>query len=263
MADPHQALGQNVHQEASDELLPGQTHCLGGVAVPVVGVSEDHLPVVDLQNTSVADGNPVGVARQVAHHAGSVIKTMFAVHHPLNRHQAVEQIVNFPRPGHTAKFAACCRLAEQRHHLTPEVARQGPDREQIVAPGRMPLPVAAQSPAGDQTMQVDMLTKVLPPSVQCSRHAHLAIQPLRVLPEGPERSPDGLEQQPIDQLGMQLYPAIEMVWQGENDMEVPHRDEIVLATLRPPACGAALALRTMPITATMVPMLLAIALITN
>lgn len=116
MSDPHQALGQKMHQEAPDELLPGQTYCLGGVSLPVVSVSEDHLPVVGLQDTSVADGKPVAVARQVAHTTLAVwCQDNVCCTPPTQSPSSGRAGRSSTSPDRVmlAEFSACCRLAKQ------------------------------------------------------------------------------------------------------------------------------------------------------
>ncbi len=68
-----------------------------------------------------------------------------------------------------------------------------------------------------------MLAESLPPGVQHSRHAQLTIQAFGVASKPIQRAPYGLEQQPIDQLRMQLHPTIELMRQGEHHMMIGHR----------------------------------------
>ena len=54
-------------------------------------------------------------------------------------------------------------------------------------------------------------------------HAEAAVQALGVAAEGVERIPNALEQQRIDDLGMQLYPLVELMGQGEHQVIIRHR----------------------------------------
>jgi len=59
-----EAFGQNVLQEAMNELLGGQGRRLGTIRITIT-ISEDDLPVGDLQDVFVADGHPKDVRREV------------------------------------------------------------------------------------------------------------------------------------------------------------------------------------------------------
>ena len=70
MADAVEAVGQDVHQEASDEFVGVQRHgamAVGAVA-PVVLVAERHARLVERDQAAVRDGDAVGVARQIGQH---------------------------------------------------------------------------------------------------------------------------------------------------------------------------------------------------
>jgi hypothetical protein len=55
----------------------------------------------------------------------------------------------------------------------------------------------------------------LAPGVHYTGHAERSVQALGVSTEGIEGIPDALEQQRVDDLGMQLYPLVELMGQGE------------------------------------------------
>lgn len=65
VTDPLQAGGQDVKQEAANELVGGQRHGLLGRIGSVVLVAEGDLAVVDRDEPVVGDGDPVCVASDV------------------------------------------------------------------------------------------------------------------------------------------------------------------------------------------------------
>ncbi len=88
VADAVEALGQDVDEEASDELLRGQRHDLLPVASPigiwgpVVLPLEGHAAVVEGDETAVGDGDAVGVARQVGEDRLGPTERRLGVDHP-------------------------------------------------------------------------------------------------------------------------------------------------------------------------------------
>lgn len=70
MADAVKALGQDVEQDAADELVCGERHDLlpFNPAAAVVLVAEGDAAVVEADQPAVRDSDSVGVARQVREH---------------------------------------------------------------------------------------------------------------------------------------------------------------------------------------------------
>ena len=86
----HQSLGQDVQQESSNKLLAAQGHLSGACTLTVVLVTEGHTVLIYLSQACVADSDSAGVARQIIDHTAGVPQAVFAVHHPLGSHQAVQ-----------------------------------------------------------------------------------------------------------------------------------------------------------------------------
>jgi hypothetical protein len=63
-----------------------------------------------------------------------------------------------------------------------------------------------------------MLAEVLAPGVQHRGHAQFAAEATAVLAEAAQGVPGDLEQLPMEQLGVQLHPAVQGVQQGEHHM---------------------------------------------
>ena len=66
VADLDEACGQDVEQEAADELDRVEGHDATAVVMPGVSPAEAHLSVVEAEQPSVGDGDTVGIAGQVA-----------------------------------------------------------------------------------------------------------------------------------------------------------------------------------------------------
>ena len=64
MTDAFEASGQDVQQEAFDELRGGQTH---GALAAIRGFglhAEQHIALIDADDALVGDGHPMGVAAE-------------------------------------------------------------------------------------------------------------------------------------------------------------------------------------------------------
>ena len=70
VADAVKAVGQDVDEEAADELVGGELHDLvAGAAVgPIVLVFESDAPAIESDQPAVGDGDAVSVARQIGQH---------------------------------------------------------------------------------------------------------------------------------------------------------------------------------------------------
>ena len=141
---------------------------------------------------------------------------------------------------------------EMLNQLPPEQARQHPDREQVSTFRRMPLLRSIQCPAGDQAVQVDMLAEVLPPRVQYRCHPQLPVEAFAVMPQRVERVPHAAEQGMVNHRRVQPDPTVQLMRQGEHQMEVRCRYNIGQFTLLPLLAGLLLATRAMAVAAGMV-----------
>ncbi len=68
VADAMEAVGHGVLDEAADELVGWQGHELGLTVLAVVFPGEVDLAVGEFDETAVGDGDPVGVAAEIAEH---------------------------------------------------------------------------------------------------------------------------------------------------------------------------------------------------
>ena len=62
VADTHEALGQDVKQEATDKFLGIKEEGLCLITVFAISVAQGDLSVLDLENTIVGERHAVGVA---------------------------------------------------------------------------------------------------------------------------------------------------------------------------------------------------------
>jgi hypothetical protein len=93
VADLDEAGGQDMEQEAADELDCIELHDAAAVAMPGVPPAEAHLSVVEAEESSVGDGNPMGVAGQVLQHMLGSSERRLGVDHPLSPAHVPKQSV--------------------------------------------------------------------------------------------------------------------------------------------------------------------------
>lgn len=65
VADPDEALRQDVQEEAPDELGSGKAHEAVGAAVRIIFVAEGDMTVAEGDEAAVGDGDTMGVAGEV------------------------------------------------------------------------------------------------------------------------------------------------------------------------------------------------------
>ena len=68
VADLDEARGQDVEQEAADELDRIEGHDLGAVVVFGVAPAKAHLAVNEIEKSAVGDGDAVSIASQILQH---------------------------------------------------------------------------------------------------------------------------------------------------------------------------------------------------
>ena len=86
MPDPHEAFGQYVQHQATQKLRWGY----GGL-LAMTRVKSD-LSIIDMGNTSVANGNAMGVSPQVCVDGRGVTKGRFAIDSPILFVQPIEPL---------------------------------------------------------------------------------------------------------------------------------------------------------------------------
>jgi len=93
VADLDEAGGQDMEQEAADELDRVELHDAAAVVVPGVPPSEAHLAVIEAEESSVGDGNPMRIAGQVLQHMFGSSERRLGVDHPLSPAHVPKQSV--------------------------------------------------------------------------------------------------------------------------------------------------------------------------
>jgi hypothetical protein len=95
VADLDEATRQNVKQKATDELNRIEAHPLDAVVVSGVAPFKMHLPVVQVQESAIGDGNPMSVASQVLEHILGTAERCLGLDDPFLMAQGGEHCVEW------------------------------------------------------------------------------------------------------------------------------------------------------------------------
>lgn len=112
--------------------------------------------------------------------------------------------------------------------------------------------VFLQPTARHDHVDVRMMGESRSPSVQDTGHANLSAKALRISGDGGHRLGGGAEQQSIDRLLVPVSDTGDLGWQGEDDMEVFHRQKILSPCRHPVPGGGPLTFRAVPVLARVV-----------
>ena len=91
VADANECAGKNVEEVSADEFGCWDGHRLGATAILVVLVDERDVAILDRDDALVADGDSMGVARQVFDSVQRAPARRFDVNDPVFVVQGVEE----------------------------------------------------------------------------------------------------------------------------------------------------------------------------
>jgi hypothetical protein len=102
-------------------------------------------------------------------------------------------------------------------------------------------------------VQVEVIDEGLTPGVQHGEEPELTLQaPRWIVSEGLERVGDAVEQQPEQRSLVAEHERVQLVGQGEDEMEVSDGQQILLAFLEPTFSGEGLAFGAVTVAARVV-----------
>ena len=83
MTHAHEAIRQDVKQEAADEFVGIESHYFFSIPVSSIPVVKTDLAVLDVENAVVGERDAVGVAAEVIEHGLWRTERLFGVNHPV------------------------------------------------------------------------------------------------------------------------------------------------------------------------------------
>jgi hypothetical protein len=147
------------------------------------------------------------------------------------------------------RLARASGFAQRRDELAAEDPRQRPDRKQEAALRRLPFPRGRQRPAGDQGVHMHVPPEVLLPGMQHQRERQLAAQPAGIGAELAEGGRCCAEEHLVDHPRALADQRVQRMRQGEHQMEIRHRQQLLAPFRQPVLLGAGLALRAVAVAA--------------
>jgi len=100
VTDPHQPLGQHMEEESAHQLGAVEPGCLFSSGVPIVGVAQSNLALIDGDEPPVAKGDAVAVAGQIADHLLGVTETMSSGRQEPRLRERVREVIRTRRYRH-------------------------------------------------------------------------------------------------------------------------------------------------------------------
>ena len=183
VADAVEVFGQDMEQEAADELFGREGHGLEAAVMTVVPPTETDLTVLDGEEAVVGDGDAVGVLAEVVEDLVGAGEGGLGVDDPLGLAEGLEVegegggIVERGEGVAELEPAGAEGLLEQFEEEAAEQAGQDEDgEEETGAAGDPAVTVGSDAAAGDDAVQVGVKREHLPPGMQDGEEADLGAE---------------------------------------------------------------------------------------
>lgn len=171
--DPLQPFRQNMLGEPREEVVQRHCHLAGHpTAVAVIEVSKGQLAFITVQPAQpfVADPDPAGIARQVAHDRAGVFESVPNEEDPVGPvESSKEGIAGSFRPmsAGPVDLSRLVGLPHPSQEDRPKHLRQGFDWKKVVRPAALPLPAPeVESTRRNQQVDMGMPVERLSPGVE-------------------------------------------------------------------------------------------------
>lgn len=163
--DPHEALGQDVEQEATDELEDVEVHHLLFVGIGGVAVAERDAILFDAQDAVVRDGDAMRVGAEIGKHSFGSGERGLRVDDPVATAQLVAELGN---RSVVAEFSAFEGAHQSVEEFGAEHLGECPNRKQktFVTRSEEVLLVRGQRASRHDAVQMGMQREVLCPGVE-------------------------------------------------------------------------------------------------
>jgi len=190
VTNPDIPRGQDMEEESSDKFICPEGHGLLAVTVCIISPEEGDHAVSVVEESVIADGNPMGISAKVLEDPFGAIKGRFAIDDPL---LAVETVsVGFEGAGvfeiteavRKDQMPFSVTIFEKIKELASEQGRHDPHgHKKPLAAGHPASPVRGETAAGDDTVDVGMVQEILSPGVENTDNSYRRAEMLLVLCE--------------------------------------------------------------------------------
>jgi hypothetical protein len=229
VANALKSLGEDMKQEAPNELVGIEGHHLGAVAIAVVLPPEPYEAVLIGDEPAVGDGHAVGVASEIAQDLLRPAKRPFRVDDPIRLVGRSKTLLEGSRVFERCELALKLELpvGESLPDLVEEFASKDPredlDREEeVFGRGDPSLAVEGKTATGYDAVDVWMMEKVLPPCVKHRQKPDASAEVFRISGDHQEGLGGGTQESAVDDLLVLKGDLGKKVGNREDDMEVTH-----------------------------------------
>lgn len=228
VADTHEAPGQDMQEEAAQELDGIEGHDTLDSAVPIIAPAEADFFTIEGGDAVVRYSHAVGVTAEISEDPIRTAEGWLGIDVPVLLAQLCDQLLE-PRgiteiPGGPAaiELILAVEMAKSGKELHPEdVVQYGNGQEESWVVGRNPaLMIWGQSTAGDYAMHVIMAQQGLTPGVQDGEKSYLCAEPFRISSDFEQGLGTGVEEQIEKWPGRSQGQRVQFVRHGEHDVEV-------------------------------------------
>lgn len=251
VADFDEALGQDVHEKATDKLFWGQCD---GVLAPG---DEGDAVIIHGDQAVIGDGDPVGVAAEVFEDLLRATEGPFGIDDPFCSIQLVHEM---GEQGWVGQLLACCGECELSIVVSPTQGIEELATEQraedltgeevsVQLCGDPAISGWSQSSAGDDAVQMKVRQKLAGPCMQHRGNAELGAEKPVVVSEIEQGFRGGCKEGVEEPQTVVHGQGPELAGQGEDGMEVVSGQEALFALGDPFGLSQALALRAVTVSA--------------
>ena len=182
-ADADKAAGQDVEQEAAQELLGTEGHHSLLITVRIVLPTESKLVMVESHEAVVGDGHAMGVAGEIAEHRMGTAEGWLGVDDPVVTEQGAQEgaeslfvFERFENSGES-KLVLLEAALQGGDELAAEDTTEYVDGQEEGIAGMDPLLAVGRETSGrDDTVEVRMSQQVLSPGMQVRKEANVCPQ---------------------------------------------------------------------------------------
>src|SRR4030095_573991 len=249
MPDAYEPAGQDMKQEAANELLGLESHPLWFVSLPIVFPAECDLCVLETDQTVIGYGNPVRIAAEIVQHLIRAAKGRFRVDHPFGlaagSHPGFEvfRISQWLKGSVEFEFAGSVGIFETVEEQAAEKpGKNAHGEKEAVATGNPAAGLGAGAPARHDAMEMGVVLQVLPPSMEHGQKADVSTQVLGIGGDDAQRGGRGAKQDAVDDFLVLQGNSSHRVSNGEDDVKIGNRQQLGAVLCQPFGPGQGLTL---------------------
>src|ERR1700719_3996390 len=256
VSDANHALGQNVDEETSQELMGGNGHYLLLAAAGIVSPAERDAIVCEGHEAMVGDGDAVSVAGQVVENMFGTAERRLGIDHPVLLAELPEEVAESARCGKRLERAMELEsvLLEQFTKPQPEPAAEAAaeclDGQEEAGRGIDPSgAIESEAARRNDVVDMGMMLEVLSPGMEHAEESDVGSQVPGTPSQFEHRRCTGAVEQVVEQPLVLQDKTGEFMGQREHDVEVGHGQQCSRTSGQPLGTRVPLALRTVPVAA--------------